>query len=95
MESKCLCVKNYYLRSPVNEAHFIKGKYYKYTDQQFVTRDYPEGYNVSFSKGEYIYFRKHQDPLAEKGFGLFNTYFRTIKEQRKEKIEKLNEKIKM
>ena len=37
----------------------------------------------------YIYFRKYQDPLASKGFGLFETYFQTITKIRKEKLKQL------
>jgi len=83
MRSKCLCVKNY-------NHPFQKGEWYEYTDQKFVTREYPKGFNVQFSKGEYIYFRQHQDSLVSKGYGLFNTYFKTIKQIRKEKLNKIN-----
>lgn len=72
MKKKCTCIKNYYgidKKYPI----FYQGDTYEYTDQKFVTREFPEGFNVQFSKGEYIYFRTHQDPLAERGFGMFST----------------------
>lgn len=87
MIGKCVCIKSYF-NNP-NSIIFHKDEIYEYTDQKFVTREMPDGYNVKFSKGEYIYFRKHQDVLAISGYGLFSTYFKTLKEIRKEKIEKI------
>lgn len=87
MRNKCICIKNY-----GNFETFKKDNYYEYTDKHFVSREYPEGYNVQFSKGEYLYFRKYQDPLAEKGYGMFGTYFKTLKEIRKEKLKKICQK---
>jgi hypothetical protein len=37
---------------------FIKNEIYDYTEQNFVSIEYPEVYNVKYSKVEYIYFRK-------------------------------------
>ncbi len=37
-----------------------------------------------------MFFRKYQDTLAEQGFGLFNTHFKTIKDIRKEKLNNIN-----
>ena len=54
MKSKCVCIKNYYLRSTANAPHFEKGQIYEFTDQQFVKREYPKGFNVSFSKGSIL-----------------------------------------
>lgn len=92
MTDKCLCINSYYTPT-VNTIVFEKGKIYDFTDQKFVTREYPEGYNVCFFNGEYIYFRKYQDPLAETGYGLFSTHFKPILEIRKEKINKIKERI--
>lgn len=90
MRSKCICIKDYY-NTKESIPTFRKGEIYEYTDQQFVTRDYPEGYNVKFYPGNYIYFRKHQDPKAEKGFGLFSTYFITVEELREDKLNQILE----
>ena len=92
MRGKCLCIKNY-MSHPgrQNYCEFVKDSWYEYTDQQFVTREYPEGFNVKFYKSNYIFFRNHQDPKAEKGYSLFNTYFKTLKDIRKEKLNKINE----
>lgn len=90
MRSKCLCVKDY---NTELFPEFLKGNHYEYTDQHFVTREYPEGYNVQFLQGNYIYFRKYQDPLTKKGYGLFSTYFKTLKNIRKEKLSQINDTI--
>ena len=90
MISKCLCIKDYC--NKFNKPIFKKGEIYEFTDQEFATREYPDGYNVCFFNHEYIYFRKNQDPLAEEGYGLFYTYFKPLKLIRKEKLNKLNGK---
>lgn len=90
MKNKCVCIEDYFNNDGVIfSIIFKKGKYYEYTDSHFVSREYPDGYNVQFSKGEYIFFRKYQDPLSGKGFGMFSTHFKTFNEIRKEKLEKL------
>lgn len=94
MKDKCICINDYYDKYNNNLPHlphYKKGYYYEFTDEKFVTRELPEGYNVQFSKGEYLFFRKYQDILAEKGYGMFSTYFKPIKEIRKEKLKKLEE----
>ena len=92
MRSKCLCIKTYYNSN--GTTAFLKNKWYKYTHKTFTTREYPEGFNVQFHKGEYLFFRENQDPLAEKGYGVFSTYFKTLKDIRKEKIEKIEKILK-
>ena len=92
MKSKCICIKNFYLRSPVNAPHFEKGVYYEYTDRKFTSRKYPEGYNVCVSKGEYLFFRLKKDPFSENYVNVFNTHFKTLKDIRKEKINVINTK---
>jgi len=96
MRSKCICVKDYNgqeawappnLQKYNSQPEFSKGEYYEYTKNVL---GYTEGYNVQFSNGEYIFFRKGQDPLTGKGYRLFSKYFKTIKKIRKEKLEKLN-----
>jgi len=87
MTSKCICIQSFY--NDNGTVAFRKHLEYEFTDQHFVSREYPEGYNVCFSKGEYLYFRKYQDPLAPKGYGMFNTYFKTLKDVRKEKLKKI------
>jgi len=90
MRSRCVCIKTYYNSDyNSNVPIFRNNETYEYTDQKFITREMPDGYNVMLSKGEYIYFRKHPDVLAETGYGMFNTYFRTLKEVRKEKLIKI------
>ena len=91
MRDKCICIKTYH--TPKGFPIYSKNIIYEYTDQNYVTREYPKGYNVQFSKGEYLFFRKHQDPLAPNGYGIFNTHFKKLKELRKEKLEKLKNKI--
>jgi len=93
MRSKCLCIKDY--TSPLNNKfpEFQIGEWYEYTDQKFVSREYPEGFNVQFYKGNYLFLRKNQDPLASKGYGVFKTHFKTIKDIRKEKLKQINGSI--
>ena len=88
MTNKCICIKSFYNNNTT--VAFRKHITYEYTDKIFVSRELPEGYNVKFSKGEYLYFRKNQDPLTDKGYGMFSTHFKTMKIVRKEKLEKLN-----
>jgi len=88
MRSKCLCHKTYYTNGYLT---FSKDKWYEYTTEKFVEREMPAGYNVQFSKGNWLCFRKNQDTLlSPKGFGLFNTHFKTFKDIRKEKIKQIN-----
>lgn len=88
MIDKCLCIKDYC--NEFNKSIFKEGKIYEYTDQKFIKQYYPKGYNVYFSKGEYIYFTKYQNMLGYQGYRLFSTYFKTLKQIRKEKLNKLN-----
>jgi len=89
MINKCICIKSFY--NDNGSSAFRKHIEYHYTDKMFITsREYPEGYNVKFSSGEYIFFRKFQDSLAPIGYGMFSTYFKTLKDIRKEKLNKLN-----
>ncbi len=90
MRSKCLCVNDYYINFSSNSPTFNKDMWYEYTDQQFATRDYTEGFNVQFSNSEYIFFRILQDKSTIKGYGVFSTHFKTIKQIRKDKIIKIN-----
>lgn len=92
MRNKCVCIEDYFINNNVIfSIIYKKGEYYEYTDEKFVTRELPEGYNVMFSKGEYIFFRKYQDPLSGKGFGMFSTHFKTFNEIRKEKLKIIKE----
>ena len=90
MRSKCICIKTFL--NDNGTVAFSKHVEYQYTNKMFTSREYPEGYNVQFSKGEYIFFGKYQNPLAEKGYGMFSTYFKTLKDVRKEKINKICQK---
>lgn len=87
MRAKCVCINNWYDTTRSKYPTFEKGKTYEYTDQQFVTREVPTGFNVEIGgifKGNYIYFKE------EKGYGCFHDYFKTLKDIRKEKLNKLN-----
>lgn len=87
MKNKCICIKNYY--STVNSSiTFIKDEIYEFTDDKLVTRKLPDGYNVCFSKGQYLFFKKQKDD-SSKNTNIFNTYFKTIKEIRKEKLKNI------
>ena len=91
MKNSCLCIENYYLgtnKYPV----FKKGNYYEYADEFFVKK-YREGYgyNVSFSKGEYLFFSTCEEDILN--YDYFRKYFRTLEDIRKEKLETLKEKI--
>jgi hypothetical protein len=79
MKSKCICIKDFY-STITSDVTFIKDEIYEFTDDKFVTRNLPDGYNVCFDKGQYLYFKKHEE---------FSTYFKTIKEIRKEKLQKI------
>jgi hypothetical protein len=86
MKNKCICIKDYY--SSINSVTFIKDETYEFTDDKFVTRKLPDGYNVCFSKGEYLFFKKEKE-ISSKNTNIFSTYFKTIKEIRKEKLQKI------
>lgn len=94
MIDKCLCIKDYC--DKFNKPIFKKCEIYEFTDQEFATRKYPDGYNVCFFNHEYIYFRKNQDTLTEYEYeyeyeyDLFSTYFKTLKQIRKEKLTKID-----
>lgn len=92
MRNKCLCIKDYKSKNNDKFPEFQENEWYEYTNQRFTSREYPEGFNVEFFKGNYLYFRKNQDPLAPKGYGLFETHFKTLKDIRKEKLMKLDDK---
>lgn len=91
MVNKCICIKSFY--NDNETVAFRKHIEYKYTDKMFTTREYPEGYNVMFSKGEYLFFRKYQDPSTPKGYSMFSTHFKTLKEIRKEKLNKISKNM--
>jgi len=84
MKNKCVCISSYFLNKKII---FEKDGYYNYTEQQFVSRDYPPGYNVEFSKGEYLYFRiGSEETTFASSVPLFVKFFKTIKELRKDKL---------
>jgi hypothetical protein len=89
MLNKCKCIKNYY-NSKYNQKFLIfrKNEIYEYTDTKFISRKYPDGVNVKFSNGEYIYFRKNETE-NEYDYDLFKEYFKTLKQFRKEKLNKI------
>jgi len=89
MRAKCVCIEDWF-DSNDNIPTFKEGKTYEYIDQQFVTREIPEGFNVEIVgclNGYYMFFKKEQ------GYGCFYDYFKTIKEIRNEKLNKINETI--
>lgn len=86
MISKCICIKDYYVSLDSNYPIYKNGEYYEYTDKMFVTRNYPAGYNVKFSKGEYLFFRLKG--LTK--YGDFGAHFKTLKDIRKDKLNKIN-----
>jgi len=89
MRNKCICINNYYhSKYNKNDSIFRKDEIYEYTNTLFVSRIYPEGFNVMFSKGQYIFFRKNEVE-NDHDYDLFSEYFKTLKQIRKEKLNKI------
>lgn len=87
---KCLCISKV-PNFGVNFYDFFVGDWYNYTTKTFTSREYPEGYNVEISKGEYIFFRKFKDTSGS-NYGLFSKHFKKTEELRKEKIKHLDKR---
>lgn len=84
MTDKCICIKDFFIRTYLI---YKKDVEYEYTNEKFInSHENVEGYCVQFSHKEYLFFSLQKSTLYE----TFSDHFKTAKEIRKEKLNKIN-----